>query len=71
MYDIDEGLLNDDDWLGKIEKGQDTATKTLSTLKTVSNRKFTKVFGYKYGNPKTSESGDWFNLTFELELTDN
>ena len=56
------------DYLGQIQKGQDTATRTLSVLK--SNRSFYKVYGYKHGTPKTSESGDWFNLTFELVLSD-
>lgn len=58
------------DYLGQIDKAQDTATKSLSTLKTTTNRTFNKVFGYKNGNPNSSESGDWFNLTFELVLTD-
>ncbi|MBQ3650515.1 MAG: hypothetical protein II957_09965, partial [Treponema sp.] len=68
MYDVDTGV-NGNDYLGTIAKGQDTATRTLSTLK--SDKTFNKVFGYKNGNPKTSESDDWFNLTFELVLTDN
>ena len=68
MYDVDTGT-NGNDYLGQIKKGQDTATRTLSALK--SAKTFTKVFGYKNGNPQTTESGDWFNLTFELVLTDN
>ena len=66
MYDIDDGLFNDDDWLGKIDKGKKSASyRTLTTLKT--NKKFEKV----YGDTKSKEEGDWFNLTFELVLSDN
>ena len=67
MWDVDTGA-NENDYLGQIQKGQDTATRTLSVLK--SNRSFYKVYGYKNGTPQTSESGDWFNLTFELVLSD-
>ncbi|MBQ1714064.1 MAG: hypothetical protein II030_06710, partial [Treponema sp.] len=66
MYDIDGGFFNDDDWLGRIDKGKKSASyRTLTTLKT--NKKFEKV----YGDTKSKEEGDWFNLTFELELKDN
>ena len=65
-FDKTDGGNND--YLGQIQKNQDTATRTLSALK--SNRSFYKVYGYKNGSAQTSEDGDWFNLTFELVLSD-
>lgn len=65
MYDVDTGW-NGNDWLGKIEKGKKSASyRKLSALKT--NKNFTKVFG----DDKTKEEDDWFNLTFELVLSDD
>ncbi|MBQ5448413.1 MAG: hypothetical protein IIT57_00045, partial [Treponema sp.] len=67
MYDVDTALKGGkNDWLGRIDKGKKSASyRTLTTLKT--NKKFEKV----YGDTKSKEEGDWFNLTFELVLTDN
>ena len=67
MYDVDTALKGGkNDWLGRIDKGKKSASyRTLTTLKT--NKKFEKV----YGDTKSKEEGDWFNLTFELELKDN
>ena len=66
MYDVDTALKGGkNDWLGRIDKGKKSASyRTLTTLKT--NKKFEKV----YGDTKSKEEGDWFNLTFELVLTD-
>jgi len=67
MYDVDTALKGGkNDWLGRIDKGKKSASyRTLTALKT--NKKFEKV----YGDTKSKEEGDWFNLTFELVLTDN
>lgn len=64
MEEIDTGL-NGNDWLGKMNKGQNNATRTLEALK--ENKSFWRIFP----DGKSSESGDWFNLTFELVLDDS
>ena len=64
MVEVDSGP-NGNDWLGKMNKNQANATRTLTALK--DNKSFWRIFP----DGKSSESGDWFNLTFELVLNDS
>lgn len=64
MVEVDSGP-NGNDWLGKMNKNQANATRTLTALK--DNKSFWRIFP----DGKSNESGDWFNLTFELVLDDS